>query len=142
MSWARTNGLRPRLLATTRKKTQYMNYTIVEQTSTVADLEISVLRCVAEIPKLIFSLELELQFLQVYHEVASSSQGKMWSQVERLSIMVERLSKFCKEAGLDNFEWTAKLCKNKLDTIRKRAKEVVRQAEAGNGNGQHCRGRS
>ena len=42
----------------------------------VADLEISVLLCVAEIPKLIFSLELELQFLQVYHEVTSSSQGQ------------------------------------------------------------------
>ena len=85
-----------------------MYYTIVKQTSTVADLEISVLRCVADMLKLIFSLELELQFLQVYHEVASSSQGKMLSQVERLSIVAERLSKFCKEAGLDDFEWTAK----------------------------------
>ena len=94
MPWTRTKGPRPRLLATTRKKTQYMYYTIVKQTSTVADLEISVLRCVADMPKLIFSLELELQFLQVYHEVASSSQGKMLSQVERLSIVAERLSKF------------------------------------------------
>ena len=32
----------------------------------------------------------------------------MLSQVERLSIVVERLSKFCKEAGLNDFEWTAK----------------------------------
>ena len=75
-------------------------------------------------PKLIFSLELELQFLQVYHEVASSSQGKMLSQVERLIMVAKRLSKFCKEAGLDDFEWTAKLCKNKLDTIRKKAKRL------------------
>ena len=86
-----------------------MYYTIVKQTSTVADLEISVLRCVADMLKIIFSLELELQFLQVYHEVASSSQNKMLSQVERLSIVAERLSKFCKEAGLDDFEWTANL---------------------------------
>ena len=48
----------------------------------------------------------------------------MLSQVERLSIVAERLSKFCKEAGLDDFEWTAKLCKNKLDTIRKKAKRL------------------
>ena len=121
MPWTRTKGPRPRLLATTRKKTLHNS----EANMPVADLEISVLLCVAEIPKLIFSLELELQFLQVYNEVASSSQGKMLSQVARLSIVAERLSKFCKEAGLDDFEWTAKLCKNKLDTIRKKAKSCT-----------------
>ena len=49
--------------------------------------------------------------------------------------MAERLSKFCKEAGLDDFEWTAKLCKNKLETIRKKAKKLYDKLKQETGTG-------
>ena len=70
---------------------------VLKQTSTVAYFEIYVMRCVADMPKLnilLYILELELQFLQVYHEVAISSQGKVLSQVKRFTIVAVQPSKF------------------------------------------------
>ena len=86
-------------------------------------------------PKVLFNQELEIQFLQYFHDVSMDSQGKMVSQAEKLSFVTDKPNKFAKDSGLGDLTCTASILKKKLDWVRKKAKKLYEQVRKETGTG-------
>ena len=70
--------------------------------------------------KTVFSDNLELKFIQLWHDTLAVRQGMMTSLQEKIDKMLVELNTYAHAIG--HPEVTAKQIKNKIDSLKKKAK--------------------
>lgn len=70
--------------------------------------------------KTVFSDDMELKFIEIWHGIILSRQGTMTSQQEKIDIAVQELNKYAATIGQEPL--SAKQVKNKIDSLKKKAK--------------------
>ena len=75
--------------------------------------------------KTVFSDDMELKFIEVWRRIISSSQGAMKTLADKVEEALEMLNGNAEEIGHENLG--EKQVKNKIDSIKRKAKAVYRQ---------------
>ena len=70
----------------------------------------------------VFSDDMELKFIEVWHKLLADRQGTMTLQAEKVEKVVNVLNDYAKEIGHDLLN--AKQIKNKIDGMKKKAKSA------------------
>ena len=73
-------------------------------------------------PLRVFSDEQEAHFIQVWHDVLSAAQGQMLTLLDKHRQAAAKMTAFSVQRGLP--EVTVDQCKNKLDNMKKKAKQA------------------
>lgn len=77
---------------------------------------------VNNMPRKTFSEEMELRFMQSWHDILLAKQGTMTSQSEKISLCLVGLNRYAKEVGHPDL--SIDQVKNKLDSLRAKAKRI------------------
>ena len=70
----------------------------------------------------VFSDDMELKFIEVWHKLLADKQGTMTLQAEKVEKVVNVLNDYAMEIGHDLLN--AKQIKNKIDSMKKKAKSA------------------
>ena len=72
----------------------------------------------------VFSDDMELKFIQLWHDILVGKQGTMTSLQEKIDGVLVELNAYACEIG--HQELTAKQIKNKIDSLKKKAKAACK----------------